>query len=335
MQAIQPRVALVTPSRTYVMPDDAGKLDLERLEVCAEVLEALSFRVVRTSGGFRNHRQFGGTDEERAAEFNSFLLDPGIDLVLPVRGGYGMARILPKLRFPEIALRKPLAMGFSDFTAFNLALFAKTGLPSWQGPLAGGLAPGHTSPVSQRNFLRALSSDTWDLAWDQAGEPISAGVKGTLWGGNLSILVSLLGTPYFLKPEQVRGGILFLEDVGEPPYRIDRMLTQLLKSGVLGRQGAVVLGDFSGVDRHLRGEGDLRFGDVVSYFRAKLSHAGIPVLAGLPFGHTKELTAIPFGVEAELEASSSGSARLISGSVPAISRGREVLEAALSSIERV
>lgn len=333
MQAIQPRVALVTPSRTYVMPDDAGKLDLERLEGCVEGLEALGFRVVRTSGGFRNHRQFGGTDEERAAELNSFLLDPDIDLVLPVRGGYGMARILPKLRFPEIALRKPLAMGFSDFTAFSLALFARTGLPSWQGPMAGGLAPGHTTPVSQRNFLRALSSDFWDLAWNQAGEPMSAAVKGTLWGGNLSILVSLIGTPFFPKPEQVRGGILFLEDVGEPPYRIDRMLTQLLESGVLGRQGAVVLGDFSGADRHLRGEGDLRFGDVVRDFSERLAKARIPLLAGLPFGHTKELFAIPFGVESELVSSASGAAHLHCDRVPSIARGREVLEAALSSIE--
>ncbi|MDD7441355.1 MAG: hypothetical protein PUG38_01820, partial [Sutterellaceae bacterium] len=118
-----------------------------------------------------------------------------------------------------------------------------------------------------------------------------------------------------------------------PPYRIDRMLTQLFEAGILGQQSAVVLGDFSGADRHLRGEGDLRFGDVVRYFSERLAEARIPVLAGLPFGHTKELSAVPFGVDAELVSSASGVARLHCDRAPSIARGREVLEAALSSIE--
>lgn len=334
MEGARPIVSLVVPSRTYVMAGgDASAVDGERLAGLLEGLESLGFEVVRTPGPWRSWKRFGGTDAERLAEFQAALEDPDVDLVLPVRGGYGMARILPGLDWKAIAKRRPLAMGFSDFTAFSLALYAKTGLPSWQGPMAGGLAPGHTTPASLKNFLSALSSSSWGAGWARPEGERSAGrADGVLWGGNLSMIVSLLATPFFPKEKQVKGGILYLEDVGEAAYRVDRMLLQLWQSGVLESQKAVVFGCFTGADRHAAAKGDFMLEDVIGDFSKRLREKGILVASGLPFGHIDELMAIPFGVSGSLELAEDGAARLAAAEVPSISRGREALLAKLEDL---
>ena len=328
--------ALVVPSRTYVMAGRPAELDLERLEGAAEGVASLGLDVVRTAGPWRNWKRYGGTDAERTAELQAALADPDVDLVLPVRGGCGMMRVLPGLDWKTIARRQPLAMGFSDFTAFNMALLARTGLPSWQGPMAGGLAPGHSTAASKRSFLRALALPGWAAQWD-AGRadgvaPGEGRAAGLLWGGNLSMIVSLLGTPWFPAPKLVRGGILYLEDVGEASYRIDRMLLQLEAAGVLASQRAVVFGAFTGADRAAAPDGDLRLPDVLSDMASRLSRQGVLCAAGLPFGHIDELMALPFGVPGSLEISG-GAARLSAPAAPVLGRGRERLLAALSSLE--
>lgn len=331
MQSLRPKVGLITPSRTYVMEDDAAELNTERLAGCVTGLEDLGFTVVRDAAGFRNWRRYGGTDAERAAELKQALLDPDLDLVLPVRGGYGMTRLLPTLDFRRIAERKPLAMGFSDFTALNLALFSKAGLASWQGPMAGGLAPGYRTHESQIAFLEALTSASWRQEWNAGASDADTEREGVIWGGNLAMAASLIGTPWFPKPEQVKGGILFLEDVGEPPYRIDRMLLQLWEAGVLGSQSAVVLGCFTDADRHVTGDLDLRLEDVLSNFRERLARSGVAMVTGLPFGHIRKLSAVPVGVKGTLRVKS-GRAELSADSVPVIGRGRDLLQASLDAV---
>lgn len=330
MENVKPLVSLVVPSRTYVL-EDPSETDIERLEGSVRGLEELGFEVVRTPGPWRNWKRFGGTDQERLAEFMTALSDPDADLVLPVRGGYGMTRILPGIDWKRVAERNPVAMGFSDFTAFNMALFARTGLSSWQGPMAGGLAPGHTTRSSQRSFLRALTASDWSLDWVQPGDPVAFEAAGTIWGGNLAMIVSLLGTPWFPKPEMIRGGLLFLEDVGEAPYRIDRMLTQLEQAGVFDLQSAVVLGQFTDCGEN-GARGDFTLGDALDGLAGRLARKGIGCVRGLPFGHVRELGAVPFGVPGRLQALPSGSARLSSSSTPVIFRGRAELEARLAEL---
>ena len=332
MQTMNPKAALVAPSRTFVLADDPGQPDLGRLEAIAPGLSALGFDVVRDPGPWRDYRRFGGTDAERADEFARYLCDPSVDLVLPVRGGYGMARILGRLPWERIAERSPLAMGFSDFTAFNLALLAKTGLPSWQGPTAGRFALGHENPATTRAFLRALTAAGWSLGWETPAEAQGVRIEGLLWGGNLSIVASLLATPWFPGRGTVAGGILFLEDVGEPAYKIDRMLAQLLQSGVIGSQRAVVLGAFTGASRYERGERDFRLRDVTEEFSARLRAMGVACVEGLPFGHLDAVPPVPVGVRAEL-CVEGRSARLSAACAPVIGRGRDVLSLALRRFE--
>ena len=242
-----------------------------------------------------------------------------------------MTRLLPTLDFRRIAERKPLAMGFSDFTALNLALFSKAGLASWQGPMAGGLAPGYRTHESQIAFLEALTSASWRQEWNAGASDADTEREGEIWGGNLAMAASLIGTPWFPKPEQVKGGILFLEDVGEPPYRSDRMLLQLWEAGVLGSQSAVVLGCFTDADRHVTGDLDLRLEDVLSDFRERLARSGVAMVTGLPFGHIRKLSAVPVGVKGTLRVKS-GRAELSADSVPVIGRGRDLLQASLDAV---
>lgn len=332
----RPIVSLVVPSRTYVEDEDGSLVDLERLEGAVEGLMGLGLEVVRTPGPWRDWKRYGGTDAERAEELQAALTDPDVDLVQPVRGGCGMLRVLPRLDWKAIRRRKPLAMGFSDFTAFNIALFAKTGLPSWQGPMSGGLAPGHTTFTSQKSFLRALLDPEWRAEWACDGaDGVTArkcDAEGVLWGGNLAMLTSLIGTPWMPEKKAVEGGVLFLEDVGEAAYKIDRMLLQLEAAGYLASQKAVVFCTFTGADKRASPKGDLMLSDVLSDTAERLSKAGVACVAGLSYGHIDELTAVPVGVRARLEVRG-GRASLYSSEAPVILRGRAVLQESLARIE--
>lgn len=189
--------------------------------------------------------RFAGSDAERAHDINALAtLDNLPDIALVTRGGYGAARLLQLLHYD--ALRERLAesalvlVGHSDFTALQLALYAKSGVRSFAGPLLADLGAEPAPTFTWEHFWSTLTADTCEATWSAAGEA-EVDVQGTLWGGNLAVLCSLLGTPYF---PPIDGGILFVEDLGEPPFRIERLFYQLHLSGVLGRQRALVLGDF-------------------------------------------------------------------------------------------
>ena len=200
--------------------------------------------------------------------------------------------------------------------------------------MAGGLAPGYRTRESQIAFLEALTAGFWRQEWNAGAADPDTEREGVIWGGNLAMAASLIGTPWFPTPEQVKGGILFLEDVGEPPYRIDRMLLQLWEAGVLGSQSAVVLGCFTDADRHVTGDLDLRLEDVLSDFRDRLARSGVTMVTGLPFGHIRKLSAVPIGVKGTLRVKA-GRAELSADSVPVISRGRDLLQASLDTVRTV
>ena len=259
-------------------------------------------------------QRFGGTDEARLAQLNAAAADPDVQVVMALRGSYGISRILPQIDFRAMADSGKLFVGYSDFTAFHMGMLQATGRISFAGPMICD------------DFIRDEPVDyTLDQLWDclrgpqhtvrgaGAGNPV-VDVSGKLWGGNLAMLVHLLGTPYFA---QVDGGVLFVEDINEHPYRIERMLLQLLHAGVLDKQKALVLGDVSGY-RLAAFDNGYDVDAMLAYIRSRLP---IPVLTGLPFGHIKERCTLPVGAQARLLSEQSGAFELTVSGYPTLGHG--------------
>lgn len=255
----------------------------------------------------RIEQRYAGSDAERAADINALAtLDTLPDVALAIRGGYGATRLLEHLHYD--ALRERLAgtdtvlVGHSDFTAIQLALHAKCGLVTFGGPMFDPDFDAEVpSALTLPHFWHTVRAAQGHAGWDSSGDH-DLDAEGPLWGGNLAMLCSLLGTPYF---PRIDGGILFVEDVGEPPYRIERLLYQLHLAGVLGRQRALLLGDFTGCRQGAHDNGY----DLSAALAQIRRVAGIPVLDGLPFGHVPDKVTLPFGVPARLRAAG-GKARL-------------------------
>lgn len=262
-------------------------------------LEAAGHRVGGQEVLSRRELRFAGTDAQRAADINA-LADPSRelpDIALAIRGGYGAHPILPLLDYDGLAKRlrdAPIALvGQSDFTAVQCALYAKAGLITLGGPMLGGdFGAVHLDELTWKSFWQTLSSEEGSATW---AAPASADlvVEGQVWGGNLAMLAGLAGTSYF---PAIEGGILVVEDLAEPPYRVERMLYQLLHSGVLRRQAALVMGDFL---NYRVTEYDNGY-DVDVAFDRIAAVSGVPVVRGLPFGHGPSKFTLPFGAPARL-----------------------------------
>ncbi len=278
-------LAIVAPGG--YAPDDAA------LQRGIAALEAQNCTVRSYYDPANKHQRFGGTDEARIAQLLAAANNPDVQVVMALRGGYGMSRLLPQLDFKRLADSGKLFVGHSDFTAFQLALLAQTGSISFAGPmLCDDFTRTDPSEFTQQNFWHCLTSPTHTVGWQASGNP-AISVSGKLWGGNLSMLASLLGTPWF---PQIDRGILFFEDINEHPYRIERLLLQLLHAGVLARQNALILGDFSGY-RLTDYDNGYDFEAMLAWLR---QHLPIPVLSGLPFGHIRNKVTLPVGAEAQL-----------------------------------
>jgi muramoyltetrapeptide carboxypeptidase len=260
----------------------------------------------------RRYQRFAGTDGERAADLNR-LADPSRDLpdvVLAVRGGYGAVRILHGLDYEGLQRRladQPIALvGHSDFTAIQLALLARAGVKTFGGPmLMSDFGAEELSEFTMHHFWSAVTKSTMTVTGNAPqAQPVD--VSGTLWGGNLAVIASLVGTPYM---PPVQGGILFLEDVNEQPFRIERMIYQLHLAGILAQQQALVLGDFSGGKPYEYDNGyDLQA--MTEQVRALI---GIPVVTGLQFGHIHNMLTLPVGADAHLVADAQGFKLTLSG----------------------
>ena len=255
----------------------------------------------------RSEQRYAGSDAERAADINALAtLDQLPDIALAIRGGYGATRLLSQLHYDALRERlggsHTLLIGHSDFTALQLALHAMSSLCTFSGPMLGTDFGAETlSEFTWRHFWDTVRSPSTQVEWNTApGAELD--VEGPLWGGNLAVLCSLVGTPYF---PAIDGGILFVEDVGEPPFRIERMLYQLQLSGVLGRQRALLLGDFS---KCRPSSYDNGYGLADSFEQIRRA-SGIPVIDGLPIGHEPDKFTLPFGVPARLRVDG-GKARL-------------------------
>jgi muramoyltetrapeptide carboxypeptidase len=286
------RVGLVAPSG--FLPDPA---------VADRAAAFFSERGWLVSAGetvFARELRFAGSDELRAAELQRFATDRQLDVVVSARGGYGISRLLDRLDFAAIRDANRILVGYSDFTAFGLALLARAGGVSFQGPSAADFGSRGDSEFTIRNFFDAIEKPEVSVEFEAEGPDLDA--QGRLWGGNLSMLCAVVGTPYL---PRVQGGILFLEDVNEAAYRIERMLLQLLQAGILQRQRVLVLGDFSPTPV-LPNDNGFDLSVVVKYLRSVLA---TPVLTGLPFGHGQRRLTLPIGAQGRLHVSA-GRARL-------------------------
>ncbi|MBP8149516.1 MAG: LD-carboxypeptidase [Limnohabitans sp.] len=264
-------------------------------------LQAQGHEVEVDEAALASHMRFAGDDATRVAAITRAAAS-GADVALISRGGYGLTRILPDLPYKQIAKAidgGTQFVGLSDFTAFNQAVLAKTGRITWQGPALGedlGTAdePDDIMLACLDDLLMEQGEGTgWQRPKAEAERQLRI-KDAPLWGGNLSMLCSLLGTPYF---PQIKGGVLFLEDVGEHPYRIERMLSQLLHAGVLAQQKAVLFGQFTNfklVPAHDKG---FKLATVVDWLRTQIK---APVLTGLPFGHVPTKVLLPVGAKVDL-----------------------------------
>lgn len=269
-------------------------------------LGALGYDVEIDPDALSSHMRFAGDDETRLAAIHRAAAS-GADIALISRGGYGLTRLLTGIRYKTIAKaieRGTDFVGISDFTAFQLAVLAKTGAMTWAGPAlcegfgVGGAPDVQPDDIMEDCFRDMTSGQGEGTGWSQRTPLAGAAVNihnALVWGGNLSVLVSMVGTPFF---PTIKGGILFLEDVGEHPYQIERMLTQLLHAGILENQKAIVLGQFTGFTLNAHDKG-YKFNTVVSWLQSRLK---IPVLTNLPYGHVQTKVLLPVGKSADLAA---------------------------------
>ena len=312
-------IAIVAPSG-YAPDDAALALGIARLEAQGCVVH----NYYDSDSKFQ---RFGGTDAARLEQLNAAASDPQVQVVMALRGSYGISRILPDIDFGAMAASGKLFVGYSDFTAFHMGLMAKTGATSFAGPmLCDDFTRDEPSSYTLDQFWHCIRGPQHRVSGQAENNPL-VDVEGTLWGGNLAMLVHLLGTPYF--PE-INKGILFLEDVGEHPYRIERMMLQLLHAGVLARQRAVVLGDVSQYRLGLLDNG-YDFDAMLDFLRERLP---IPVLTGLPFGHIRAHATLPFGSQARLVSDQQGFELTMSGYPTLASRCQAQSGPAAARIER-
>ncbi len=283
-------IGVVAPSG-YALDPQAAERGLQRLRELGHTVRDFSANDAR-------HQRFAATDASRVAQLHAAASDPEVELVIALRGGYGLSRLLPDIDFGLLAGSGKRWVGHSDFTALQMGLLA-AGASSFAGPMiCDDFSRTEPSEFTQRHFWNCLWQPSCRIKVAAAGNP-SAKLAGPLWGGNLAMLCHLVGTRWM---PQVDGGILFVEDVNEHPYRVERMLLQLAHAGVLARQQALVLGDFSG---YKLGDNDngYDFAAMLGYLRERLD---LPVLQGLPFGHTRDKLTLPVGADCLLESSSDG-----------------------------
>jgi muramoyltetrapeptide carboxypeptidase len=265
-------------------------------------LRHLGHEVEVDEAALASHQRFAGDDATRLESIHRAAAS-GADVALIARGGYGLSRILAGIRYKAVAKsieHGTQYVGISDFTSFQLAVLAKTGHITWAGPaLCEGFgADPVPDDIMEDCFNDLLVGQGEGAGWMQSSGTLQPSIQlknAILWGGNLSIVASLVGTPYF---PTIKGGVLFLEDVGEHPYRIERLLTQLLHSGVLARQKAIVLGQFTEFKLNSHDKG-FKLSTVVQWLRSQLK---IPVFTNLPYGHVQTKVLLPVGANVELVA---------------------------------
>ena len=291
------KVAIIAPA--------SNTFENEDIKMAIEVITSLGFEVVPGKHLFDRKGYLAGEDKDRAGDLNRMFANKEIKGIFTLRGGYGTPRMLPYVDYDLIAKNPKPLIGYSDITALLNAIYLETGMITFHGPIANQ----NFTEYTLERFNKVLSDPVAPLVLGDIPpiEPrpgyidrenrlirIADGkARGRLIGGNLSLMVKMMGTPY--EPD-FKGKILVLEDVGEKPYRIDGMLTHLWLTGKLNELAGIVLGKFTDCDPE--GPGSL---SLETIFHERLSPLGIPVLRGLMIGHIANQCTFPIGAEAELD----------------------------------
>jgi muramoyltetrapeptide carboxypeptidase len=270
------------------------------LRLACRRLQALGFDAAIDPDALARHQRFAGDDDRRLAALHR-VADAAPSVALAARGGYGLARLLDRIDWPRLARsveRGTRWVGYSDLTALQLGLLAHTGAPSWAGPLAADdfgrpETEGGVDEVTRDVFCEAMRGELEAVGFRTAAGHDGFEARGRLWGGNLAVLCSLLGTPHL---PRVRGGILFIEEVNEHPYRVERGLLQLLQAGVLGAQKAVLVGAVTA----WRPAPQDRGYTLKTALAAVQQRTAVPLLTGLPFGHVPTKLCLPVGRRVDL-----------------------------------
>ena len=287
-------------SHIYIFSPSSAVRDKAAFKRGVKRLEALGHQVEIDADALSASMRFAGSDEIRLTAISRAAAS-GADIAMISRGGYGLTRLLTQLPYKAIAKaidKGTQFVGLSDFTAFQLAIYAKTQRITWQGPALGedfgpdGIPDDIMEACFEDLCLEQGEGTGWRLSLDDIGKPVKVN-HAVLWGGNLAVLTSMVGTPYF---PNVKGGVLFLEDVGEHPYKVERMLTQLFNAGVLQQQKAIVFGQFTNYKLVPHDKG-FKLKTVIDRLRTQLK---IPVLTGLPFGHVPTKVLLPVGAKVDL-----------------------------------
>lgn len=284
----------LVPGDTVAVVAPAGPVPPERLDAGLSVLRSWGLEVremPHLRGRLASLPHLAASDAERAADLMAAWTDPEVAMVVAGRGGYGSQRLVDLLDWPAMAEAGPkVLLGFSDVTALHQAVAGRLGLSTLHGPVVTSL--GGADDDAREHLRRMLFAPETALALTpRPGETLVGGrAEGVLVGGNLALLAADVGTP---SARSAEGGIAVLEDVGEPAYRIDRLLTQLLRAGWFAGARGIALGGFQGCgdDRSLR-----------AVLEDRLAPLGVPVLSGLPVGHAEHNLAFPLGVHAVLDA---------------------------------
>ncbi|MFT3967659.1 MAG: LD-carboxypeptidase [Sphingobium sp.] len=297
------KVGLIAPASSS---DDEARLEAVQTTIRGMGLIPQVGRHVPDIYGY-----LAGTDEDRADDINAMFADESIRAIFAIRGGWGSARLLPLLDWKTIRDNPKLLIGFSDITALHLAFAARAGFPTIHGPNAANrwdvtswnslwrLAfTGETPLLGQPDGVDR-TQDPWRVTTIRPGK-----ARGSLLGGNLSVLSALLGTPW---APDFDGAILFLEDVGEAEYRIDRMLNQLALSGVLGKAAGVIFGQCSRCTAGVENYAGFSIGDLFEQYFAPL---GVPAFTGANIGHVANQLCLPVGARVEMDAEA-GTIRLL------------------------
>jgi muramoyltetrapeptide carboxypeptidase len=280
-----PTIAIIAPSAYAPNPDYVPR--------AIQRLQDRGWTVKNLVDPNSTYLRFSADDVTRLAQIYQAAEDPDVDVVMALRGGYGFSRILDEVDFELLAASGKLFVGFSDFTPFHLGLLAKTGKISFAGPM---IYDDFGSELEQDftfdNFKNCLTQEKYSFNVAVDGNPTIT-ARGTFWGGNLAMLAHLVGSEFM---PQIKDGILFVEDVNENPYRVERMLLQLHHAGILSNQKALVLGHFTNY-RSTEYDNGYGYDSMLSFIRGKI---GIPVITGLPFGHCPNKVTLPIGAQATL-----------------------------------
>jgi muramoyltetrapeptide carboxypeptidase len=285
----------------------------EKIDKGVSYLEHLGYRIRIGRHVMAQHGYLAGTDELRAEDLNEMFRDPKVKAVFALRGGYGTPRLLHMVDYNAVRRNPKILVGYSDLTALQLALYRKTGLITFSGPMVGVEMWDAIDPFTEEHFWRVItSSRTIGSLKNPEEEPVSlyngGKASGRLIGGNFSLLMSLLATPYL---PDLRDAVLFLEDVDEAPHRVDRMFAQLYHARITKNIAGLVLGKFTDCVPSDPSKPHLTIDQVLEDALRRISS---PILTNFQYGHIAKKLTVPLGVKAVLD-TRAGSLKIPEGAV--------------------